>query len=78
MNPDKIKLVACIIVGLIGFNMAISRDSILIIIVGFLLVAAAVVVGTLYQTKLRQPRNTMQNEIDALLARNKEDKNNDR
>lgn len=67
MSPDKIKLGICVVVGLFGFSLAISKESIPAIIIGFLLVSAAVVVGTIYQVKIRHPRNPMQDEIDALI-----------
>ncbi|HSE60764.1 MAG TPA: hypothetical protein VLA88_00550 [Candidatus Saccharimonadales bacterium] len=74
MSSDKIKFGICIVVGLFGFNLVISKESIASIIIGFLLVAAAVVVGTIYQAKIRQPRNPMQDEIDALVSKDKYDK----
>lgn len=74
MNSDKIKFGVCVVVGLFGFSLVMAMESIPGIIIGFLLVAAAVVVGAIYQAKIRTPRNPMQGEIDALTAKDKYDK----
>jgi hypothetical protein len=75
VNQDKIIFAICVVVGLFGFSWVMERQSIASIIIGFLVVAAAVVVGTVYLTKLRHPKNPMQDEIDALIEKDKFDKN---
>jgi hypothetical protein len=69
VSSDKIIFGVCVVVGLFGFSWVMGRESIASIIIGFLVVAAAVVVGTVYLTKMRHPKNPMQAEIDALLAK---------
>jgi hypothetical protein len=68
-KPLAIKFGVCVVVGLIGFQMVMARASIAQIIIGFLLVSVAVVFGTVYLIRLRQPKNPMEDEIQILLRR---------
>jgi hypothetical protein len=74
VNQDKIIFGICVVVGLFGFSWVMGRESIASLIIGFLVVAAAVVVGTVYLTKMRHPKNPMEDEIKALIEKDKFDK----
>lgn len=70
-----VKLGVSVAVGLVGFSMIMVRSSIGMIIVGFIVVSIAVIFGSYFSAKLRQPKNSMSPEIEELLNR-AQDKNN--
>jgi hypothetical protein len=74
MKSHATKLGVCVVVGLVGFSFIMARVSIEQIIIGFVLVALAVVFGSYFSAQLRQPKNPMPPEIEELVRR-AQDKN---
>ena len=68
----KVKFGICVAAGLIGFGLVMARQSIESLAVGFLIVAIAVACGHYFWARMRQPRNSMEDEIAVLAKKGEE------
>lgn len=75
MNSYTVRLGVCVLIGLIGFSLIMARISIEQIIIGFIMVSIAVIFGSYFAARLRQPKNPISPEIEELLRR-AQNKNN--